>query len=347
VNLRIIFFEGFIETVASIGFVALGAGAAGAAIGRAVGYTFGAILAVAVVGRLFGRSAIQPLGAGSRRVREIGVYAAPLFITNSAYVFYAQIDVLIIGALLGTTAVGLFSGPLRLSTPLIYVGQALASSVAPRQARVGEGRSVAAFQTSLRWLLIFQAVFLAPLIVWAEPITRLLLGSDYSGSASVLRFLSLYIFLSGPSRLISTTVNYLGQAARRIPIILLALALNVAIDLALLPWIGVVGAAIGTTVAYLLYVPAHFRICVRELDLELRPLAATLARSLTGAAVMASVLLAVGTQTLSLQEWVLGGAAGVFAFFLTLVLTREITSSELRHGRRVMRTSLSRALPLR
>src|SRR5439155_6583664 len=180
-------------------------------------------------------------------------------------------------ALRSTTAVGLSTAPLRLSVPLAYLGQALANSVAPRQAKGGEGAGGPAFQTSLRWLILFQAVLLAPVIVWADPIVRLLLGSHFSGSADVLRVLSLYIFFDGPSRLISTTVNYLGRAARRIPIVLFSLAVNAAIDVALLPQIGVVGAAIGTGVAIsCFYVPAHFRICLQELDLQVRTLAATL-----------------------------------------------------------------------
>jgi O-antigen/teichoic acid export membrane protein len=343
VNLRLIFFESLAETVASIALVALGAGAAGAAIGRAIGYTVGAILAVAVVGRLFGRSAFRPLRQGSGRVREVGGYAVPLFVTNSAYTVYSQVDVLIIGALLDTTAVGLFSAPVRLAIPLGYVGEALASSVAPRQAGKPRGPgSVKAFQTGLRWLIISQAVLLAPLIVWADPIVQLLLGPDFRGSADVLRIMSLTIFLRGVSPLISTTVNYLGYAASRIPIVLLALAINVVIDLALLPTIGVVGAAIGTGIAYSLYVPAHFFICQRELGLRLRPLAATLTRALLAAALMGLVLFAVGTGTLSLSEWLVGGVGGVIAFSAALVISGEITRAEIQRGRRVMKAHMSR-----
>ena len=41
--------------------------------------------------------------------------------------------------------------------------------------------------------------------------------------------------------------------------------INLGLDVALIPRVGVVGAAIGTDVAYLLYVPAHFLICRSEL----------------------------------------------------------------------------------
>jgi O-antigen/teichoic acid export membrane protein len=337
-NLRLIVLESSIETGASIALVALGAGAVGAAFGRAAGYVFGALVAVAVVARLYGGTSVRLLGRDARYTRAIARYAAPLLVTTSIYTVFSRVDILIIGALLGTTAVGVFSAPLLLSVPLRYVGQAVANSVSPRQAGGGnEPGSVEAFRTSLRWVVVYQAVLLAPLIVWAGPIVDLLFGAEYGESADVLRALSIYIFLAGPSPLISTTVNYLGQAARRIPIVLLALGVNVAVDLALIPRIGVIGAAIGSSAAYALYVPAHLRICRRELGVPLRPLALTLARALAAAGAMGLVLLAVGTESLSPVQWVLGGTAGTLAFCAALVLTGEISKSELRRGLRAAR----------
>ena len=348
VNLRLIFLESFAETVASIALVGLGAGAAGAAFGRALGYFFGAIIAVAIVARLFGRAAVRPVGRGGGLTRQVALYAVPLFVTTSVYTLYAQADVLLIGALLGTTAVGLFSAPLALCAPLTYLGEALANSVAPHQARGGgrPGRADA-LQKSMRWLVISHALLLAPIIVWADPIITLLFGTKYAGSVDVLRILSVYVFLRGISPLLSTTVNYLGQARRRIPIAVLTLVVNVVIDIVLLPRIGIVGAAIGTGVAYLLYVGAHLRICRQELDLAILTLGITLLRALLGATVMGAVLYAVGTESLSLAEWLVGGAAGVIAFGTTLVVTGELSSRDLRRGRRAIAAGVSRLVPFK
>jgi O-antigen/teichoic acid export membrane protein len=331
-NLRLTFFESLAETVASIALVALGAGATGAAFGRAIGYGFGAAVAVVLVVRLYGRGAARLLQGPSLHTSAIARYAAPLLVTYGGYTLYAQIDVLIIGGLLGTAAVALFSAPMRMSMPIGYVGQALTNSVAPRQARAGAERgSVEALQTSLRWLILYQAAITVPLIVWAEPIVELLLGQQYEDSVNVLRVLTLYIFLDGPSRLISTTVNYLGRAKRRIPIVFTALALNIVLDLALLPRIGVVGAAVGTAVSLaVIYVPAHLWICHRVLNLDLGALARTLLRALAASTAMGCLLFIVGTSSLSIADWVLGSVGGVLAFVITLVLTGEITPTEIR-----------------
>ena len=337
-NVRLIFAESAVETTASIALVALAGGAAAAGFGRAIGYCFGALVGAGVLIRLIGRAAprprrSEPLGPS----RAILRYAVPMLVIDGAYMSYAQAGPLLIGGLLGATSVGLYAAPARLITPLSYLGDSVASSVAPRQAANDrERRSVEAFNASLRWLIIVHAAMLAPLIVWAEPIVDLVLGSDFTASADVLRVLALYVFLRGVSPLISNTVNYLGRAARRIPIVLAALAINVTVNLLLLERMGVVAAAIGTVVAYAVYVPAHFRICRKELDVPLRPVVVTGARALLAATAMAAVLWAVGTGTLSAVEWLLGGAAGLAAYAAVLVISGEISVAELR---RILRLS--------
>ena len=342
VNLRLTLIESTAEAAAIITLVALGAGATGAAFGRAIGYTFGALVATRVVFRLFGRALVIARSAG--RTREIATYAAPMVVASGAYTVYSQVDVMIVGALLGTSAVGVFAAPMQLVIPLAYVGQAFANSVAPRQAASTDGPNVRAFETSLRWLVILQAAILAPIVVWPEEIVHLLLGTEFAESADVLRALAGFIFLRGLGPLITTTVNYLGRAQQRIPIVLAALAILVAIDLVFLPRIGVVAAAIAATVAYWIYVPAHFVICWRELGIDLRPLALTLLRALAAAGAMAGVLLAIGTGTLSFGQLILGGLGGTVAFAAALVLTREISPSELRRGRQALSMRLSRLL---
>ena len=61
------------------------------------------------------------------------------------------------------------------------------------------------------------------------------------------------------------------------PIALVTLAVNAAIDVALLEPLGIVAAAIGTDVAYVIYVGAHLHLCRDLAGLRLRPLVPPLA----------------------------------------------------------------------
>ena len=64
--------------------------------------------------------------------------------------------------------------------------------------------------------------------------------------------------------------------------------------------------AIGTSVAYLVYVPGHMWLARKVIDVPLRPLAGTLVRCLGAAVAMGLALMAAGTSDLSLAGWIIG-----------------------------------------
>jgi O-antigen/teichoic acid export membrane protein len=332
-QLRVTISESAVEFAASIALVLLGAGATGAAFGRAAGYLFGALVGVVLAIRLLGRHVLPSrLRRGHGFARQIAGYARALVIVDSAFTLFEQMDVLLVGAYLGATAAGLFQAPLRLATFLHYGGVAGGSAIAPRLVRTpGSQPNGDAFLNGLRWLLLTQAALMAPVVVWAAPLLHLGLGGGYGESAAVLRGLAPYIFLSGIAPLVSLGVNYLGQAPRRIPIAVGAIVANLVIDVILIPRIGIVGGAIGSDVGYAVYVPLHLAICRHELGIELRPLGRVLARGLLAAAAMGCVLALAGTgATLSIGQWALGVILGPLAFLAVLLLSRELHIFELR-----------------
>lgn len=337
-NAITILVESAFEASASIAFVVLGAGVTGAALGRAIGYVVGALLGGILLARLAGRRALDPRSGSPQLRRRIRVYARPLFAATSAYTAYSVIDTQLIAVLLSTTAVGVWAAPLRLLTLIGYVSLAVATAVAPRMSsKSPEGPDVRAFNVGLRWLVVLHAALVVPVVVWADPIVGLVLGDEFRASADVLRAMGVLVILLGISPLASTTVNFLGQASRRIPIVLFSLGVNAVLDLILLPAIGVLGAVIGTTVAYGIYVPAHLRLCRRAFEVPLAPLARTAARAGLAALAGAAVLLAFGTSDLAAWQWVAGLAGGLVAFVAVLVATGELTPAELRAVRGAVR----------
>ena len=77
--------------------------------------------------------------------------------------------------------------------------------------------------------------------------------------------------LGAISPLLAGAVNYLGAARRRVPIAIAAVLVNAAIDVALLEEIGIIAGAIGTDVAYTLYVGAHLWLLHQLVGMRLMP----------------------------------------------------------------------------
>jgi O-antigen/teichoic acid export membrane protein len=257
-------------------------------------------------------------------------------LVDGAFTLFSTIDVLLIGAILSVSAVGLFEAAYRLAGLLYFIGTPVRSAVAPRLTHGGSGPDHEALETALRYMVLVQGVVLAPLAVWAEPLTRIALGTEYLGSVDTVRALAPFALLTAVSPLLAGAANYLGAAARRVPIAIATVVLNAAIDVALLNEIGIIAAAIGTDVAYALYVVAHLRLCQDVAGLRLRPLVAPFLASLAAAGGMALVLLVFGTGEVAVPLVVVGGALGTAVYAGILVVTRQIRREELTAiGRRL------------
>jgi antigen flippase len=337
-SFRIVLGESAVEAGASVGLVLLAGGASAASAGRAVGYAFGTLLAVAVVLRRFGRSALWPRGRLGQAARRLARYAGALFAIDAAFAATVQMAPLMIGGFFGAREVGLFGAPARLLIVLQDPGLSVANGVAPRLARSESHEpDVRTFALALRYLIVFQALVTVPFVVWADPIVDLVLGPGYERSADLLRLLGPFIFTAGMAALLSTGVNFLGEARRRLPISIGELVLTTVLLAVLLPTIGLNGAAYATDTSAVLYVALHLYIVRRLIDLPLRPLALAAGRGLLAAAAAAGALALFGTSDLAVWEWFAGGAAALAAFLAVIVATGEVTIAELRTASAALR----------
>lgn len=324
--------ESVVEVSASVVLVLLGGGAAGAAFGRAVGYFVGAAVGIVLVLRLL-RAPRRSIDhrPSTDTIRQVARYASSLLVVDAAYTLSGSANVLLLGAYLGPVATAIYAAPARLMILLQYPGLSIANAVGPRLAR-GEGQepNVAALSTAIRALTFFQCLLLAPIIVWAEPITDTVLGSRYGESADVLMALSPYLFFAGLAPVVTIGINYLGEARRRVPVALLSLVLWVGSAMLLIPAHGPTGAAFAADVGIGFYTLAHLWICHRLLGLSFVRLAMSLVQGLAAAAAMGAVLASFGTHDVGAISLVAGALLGTLAYATVLMAVRGVTVDELR-----------------
>jgi len=339
-NLLLATVESVVEVGVSVTFVLAGAGAVGATLGYAAGYTAGLVTAAVIARRVLRRKRAQRVQQRQVSSRQLLSYAGPLLFVEAAFRLFASIDVLLIAALVGGTArIAAFGLAMRLAGFLDYPAGAVASAVSPRLAqshRAGDSRND--LSNSLRYLVILQMMITVATTVWAQPIVHLIFGSKYAEAPGVLRALAPFIFLSGIAQVATLSVNYLGYARRRVPLAVAMLAVNVVVDVLLLPKIGVVAGAIGTSAAYAIWVPGHLRILQKNAGLAMRGLLLTTARVCLCGGALAGVLISLGTQNVPVGVMLVGAIAGPLTYFAALVITRELTFADLH----VMRRAISR-----
>jgi len=337
INLRVVTMESVVEGSSIVVLVLLGAGASGAAFGRAIGYTVGVGIALGYIWRVVGRPRPGAADVSGLRVRDLAAYAGALLIVDGLFRVFAQIDVLLIGAILGGgRAIGLFDLPMQICWFLHYPAGAVATAVSPRMARrPGAEPAIGTFMDAMRWIIALQGIFLAPIIVWGTPIMTTLLGPEYRESGDVLQALAPFVLLSGPALLVSGSVNYLGAARRRVPFAVAALGVNAGFDAIFLPKWGIVAAAIGNDLAYLIWVPAHLVILRQLLDISLRPIALDFLRAALAAGVACLPLLALGTDP-GLVVLVLGCAIACVVYAIAVRLVGGVGPADIDRMREIV-----------
>jgi stage V sporulation protein B len=342
VGLWMALIESATETFASVALVLAGSGAAGATLGKAIGYGIGAAAGFYLTVRLLGglrRRGAAPVEVGVRTVMR---YAGAMLVVDAAWSAIAQVDILLIGALLSSAAVGSFGAVVRVMTVLGYLGIAVSSGVAPRLSLSGGAPDTHAFNQALRYLIIAQGLVLAPLIVWSTPIVHLLLGPGYRSAGEIMQVMTVAYFVGAPASLVSVAVTYLGEARRRLIIMIVTLAVGVGMTYVLLKAVGVVGAAIADDLIQIVYIAANLWICSLLIAVDLRRLARSTVCTLLAAGAMALALAAFGTGHLSALEWIGGACAGGVAYGAVLILTRELSVAELRAVVARLRVALDR-----
>lgn len=179
-----------------------------------------------------------------------------IFITAFATI-YTRIDQVMLKGLVDSEAVGLYDAAVRISEMWLFIPAIVASSLFPaivnaRKVDPGEYKKRLVILTGL--LVAFGLVIAIPLTLLSKPAILLLYGSAFAASASVL---AIYVW-AGIFASVDIVVRYFLIAENRRVLIFVTTmgtaALNVALNFLLIPYWGIIGAALATLISYALLI---------------------------------------------------------------------------------------------
>lgn len=196
----------------------------------------------------------RPHGAEGRTRRQILAFSFPLMLQNMSWQVLQRADVLLLGVLAGTSAVGLYQPVLRLvdmtATAVTAIGAYYVPVASGLYAR-GLYRDLQSLYILLtKWSVAVIGPVLALLIVAPHPLLTGLFGPAFSGVDSLARIMAVGYalhLLTGPN---GGTLVVLGKSRAIAVRSVVALVVNVALDVVLIPRYGALGAATATGVAY-------------------------------------------------------------------------------------------------
>lgn len=201
-----------------------------------------------------GRSSLPRLGLEG--VKTMIRRSWPIGISSIAfYAYYANIDTIILAATRSEREAGLYTAAYRLFLAGNLVGIVAAYVQLPILSRaVADGDDVAA-SASLRRALYFLACYGAVVVGAAEvggnAFLSVLFGARFTSMAPVLTLLCMGIAWYAVGFPAGYTLIARGQGKRLLAGSITAAFLNLSLNLALIPLVGPIGAAIATFVAFL------------------------------------------------------------------------------------------------
>lgn len=117
--------------------------------------------------------------------------AWPLIFAGLSVSVYMKIDQVMIGEMVGESAVGIYATAVKISELWYFIPGAIAGSVFPKIVSTREKETEEVYRKRMQafydlFALLSYAVII-PLTLSAEPVIRILFGADYADSASILQ----------------------------------------------------------------------------------------------------------------------------------------------------------------
>ena len=264
-RVRAIFFRTYVlaptlKLVAVIVLVLAGAGVRSLAAGFVAAAVLGlAIYSAVLVQTLRRQGLLQRLRPRAFEIpaQELLALGLPLLIADFAFVLITSSDAVILGHFRGTTEVGAFKAvqpAARLNEIVFIAFLTLFTPLASRlYARRDSPQLSALYWQTASWIAVVSFPIFALTFSLAKPFTLLMFGSRYEGSAIYLAILAVGSYVQAALGPNGTAVMVYGRVSYIVGVSIAAVAINLGLNLTLIPRYGALGAAIGTSVTQVLH----------------------------------------------------------------------------------------------
>jgi O-antigen/teichoic acid export membrane protein len=230
--------------VGGLAALALGSDVVGVLAAVVVANAVAFAVALVLTARSIGLPQVRLSRAARRELRrESWPYAGQELLS----VGITRVDTLLLSLIATTAVVGLYGAGYRLFEATLFVSVALTGAFSAMFTYLDADSDPpvgAVFQRALKLSLFLLVPVGTVFVVLAAPIIDLLFGGDFAAAAAPLRLLGPTAVLLGVVIIATSLVTSRVDPKRVLRAFAVALAVNVAANLVLIPWLDAVGAAL-------------------------------------------------------------------------------------------------------
>lgn len=238
--------------------VAAGLGSTAVAFGWAVPAGVAFVATVVSLRRLLRRAerAAEPQPAAAPPIRalasEFWRFSGPRGLASMLGMTVTWMDILLVGALRSTREAGIYAAASRLSIAGAYALQAVGMAIAPQISGLLARRDKAGVEVVYRvatwWLMALSWPLYLTLIVFA-PVVMGMFGPAFGAGQWALVILSAAMLVNLATGNVTVVLLMSGKSALNLINAAVSLVLNVALNLTLIPLMGITGAAVAWAVS--------------------------------------------------------------------------------------------------
>jgi PST family polysaccharide transporter len=203
----------------------------------------------------FHRQRLSSWSIDLHRIRETLKNAWPLTLSGIAVIVYMKIDQVMLGQMLGNTAVGVYSAAVRISEVWYFIPISIVASVTPSlidAKRIGAVLYRKRLFQLFRLMSVIALSIAIPMTFASEFVVRTLYSTQYEGVGPILAihiWAALFVFLG-----VAQGPWSINEGLTRLALVrtVIGAAANIFLNLLLIPEYGPIGAAIATTASYAL-----------------------------------------------------------------------------------------------
>jgi O-antigen/teichoic acid export membrane protein len=214
-------------------------------------YLLTAAVAALWLGRLLRRAGASD-AAGTPPWREFWAFTGPRALGSIAQIALQRLDIVLIAALAGPAQAALYTAATRFLSFGQLGGTALATGVQHRFGTLfaaGDRAGAAElYRTSTAWLMVLTWPLYLLFAVFS-PYVLALFGPGYTVAEPVMVLLALTMLVATGCGMVDNVLNMAGRTTWTFANALLALGVDVALNLLLIPRIGILGAAVAWAAA--------------------------------------------------------------------------------------------------
>jgi len=247
-------------------FVLLGRGY----IGLIYSIMIAAILTIAA--GFYAKSTPIGLTPSSKQLQSLFDFSKYQFVSSIGGYSYSWIDLMIIGLFLESQFVGAYEIAWRVAAIVVLISESLSNVIFPQISHLTMENNTGEVEQIVSRVLLFAVLipipaFLGSLLLSQEVLVEIF-GSEFGIAAVVLVILMFEKIPQSIDHILVHTLQGLDRPDLAAYPLLVATVLNITLNLLFVPAFGIVGAAVATTLAYLVNVVFHWKLVTDRLSID-------------------------------------------------------------------------------